>query len=254
MSVEYDKLINKSERETDTVSDKYRENMYKTIESGKLDPSFSDTIDNINNGDYWVISLINNIFQVYIPEKMKEQYLNKFQSEGVKIIKYDGKTLIIEYDGKQISVGSLYLTSEVFNKKDYKSNPNHYSKDVYIPILINKLKKMKEPSKIVIGYINEEVLGAKKLFAWIEITKKEKSYILDFVNNIIVDKDSFYMFYKPEVLNEIDKDKIISDEMLSILINDLNVRYDEYLIFNEEFNNEVENKKGTILNEMHPLE
>lgn len=239
MSVEYNKLMLKFEEENNKINMNYIDNIYQVLEQDNVDKLLLDNINNLSNGDYWIIELVNNFFDLTIPEKMKEQFVNRLESEGIKVIKYNKKNLIIEYNSKQINIGNLCSSFRQFDKRYYNANTTYYSKDVYIPILLDKMNDINYESKIVIGYIKEEVLESKKLFAWIEITKKGKVYVLDFVNNIVIDKDSFYIFYKPEILNVIEKDDVISDDILSVLINNFDIQYDEYLIFNKEFNKDI---------------
>lgn len=247
MSAIYDKLLNNDLKNNEKLNNEYIKNIYELVEGQENKDSNPIEIDNTTNDDYCIISIINNIFGVYNPEKTKQQYFDKLQRLGVKIIKYDSKSLMLEYNNKKINIDGLYMNSEIFDKSDYTSNPYHYTKDIYIPILIRKIREINNPAKIVIGNIKEESLLSNKLFAWIEVSNNDKTLVLDFVNNIIIDKDIFYMFYKPNILNQITKESLIDDKYISMLINDFNVRYDEYLIFNKEYNKEIENKKGTIL-------
>lgn len=236
MSVEYDRLMLKFKEENRNNKNKYIEDIYKVLEQDKVDEVLIDSINNNCNGEYWIIQLIRNIFDSTIRDKYKEQFLNRLLSEGIKIIKYNKKTLILEYNDKQISVGNLHSNFKQFDK-------NIYNQVNYIPILINKIRELNHNAKIVIGYVKQEALNSRKLLAWIEIQKNTKSYVIDLCDNIVIDKDSFYMFYKPEVLNEVKKEEVISDELLSFLVNDLSVQYDEYLIFDKAFKKDIQKNK-----------
>ena len=51
------------------------------------------------------------------------------------------------------------------------------------------------------------------------------------------------MFYNVEVINNVSKNDVLNEETLSVLINDLSINYDEYLIYAQEFNKEVHKKR-----------
>lgn len=247
MSIGYERLALKSQKNNDETTTRYLENTFRILcEELNYDELFK-CLDNDYNDNYWIMLILKNLFDPNMPNKYKEQFINKLINNGVKIIKYDPKTLIIECEGRTSTIKNLYLNEDEFNKSDYNEYVNYFDKNIYIPILINKIKKLSDNSKIVIGYVKGELLDNKQLLAWIEVIKNNKTYVIDFTSNMIIDKNSFYSFYKPEILNEIKKENLISDKLLSVLINDLSIQYDEYLIFDREFKREIEKKKELFL-------
>lgn len=241
MSVEYDKLINKVLKESNENINEYYGLLHDTRETKDF-YSLIKKLDGKTNNNYWLIEIVNHIFEPNSNYGLKDQFFDKLSNLGVQIIKYDGQKLIIKCDGEIFTFRDLCLYFREFNKRDY-NNPNHYDKENYIPILIDKLKLLDDTSKLVIGYINEELLNSKKIRCWIEIIKNNKSYVIDFVNNICMEKEHFYNFYNVEIINKVSKNDVLNEEVLSVLINDLSISYDEYLIYAQEFNKEVHKKR-----------
>jgi len=181
--------------------------------------------------------LINTIYKSDISNTEKNSCINKAVLNNIKIINCNRKELIVKYKNRIINIKNLYYVFKNFSKGTFV-NKN------YIQTLIDKIRKLKYEAKIVIGDIKDETLDSNRIHVWIEFLKNEKTYIIDVSNSVVIDKDSFYMFYKPEILNEIKKDEVINDELLSILVNDLSIQYAEYLIFNKKLEKELKRKKG----------
>lgn len=238
MSKEYDRLLKKMVNKTRKNETEFILNMYQFIE-GNINSNFLDYI----NYDYYIIPIINMIFDPELQKMNKKKYVQKLINNNIKVLKYNEKELIIELEGKELTFRNLQLTNSYFEQKDCNKNIIRYKESIYIPILIEKLRFLDQSYKIIIGNIQEETVNRNKLFAWMEFSKNNKEYVIDYVHNIIFDKESFYFFYKPNILNKIEKDNLLNDRLISILIDILNIRYDEYLIFNKEINKEVSKKK-----------
>lgn len=241
MNIEYDKLLKKDLKE----SNNKREELQDLVEN-KDYSKLSCILKGTANDNYWIIEIVNNIFAPNTPLESKTQYFKKLEELEVDTIKYDRETLILKVDGEIFTFKNLCSKFREFKNSDYHKI-NYYDNNIYIPILMNKLKLLNSTGKIVIGYITEELLDAKKLRSWIEITKNNKTYAIDFVNNICMDQKQFYMFYKPNILNKVSDENIMDNTVLSALINEFNLKYDEYLIFAEEFNRDLQKKKGLLI-------
>jgi len=243
MSIGYNRLIETEENKNYCINQNHLNEMFRIVAENINNQDSIDCFISKIDFNHSIRILINNIFDPNMPDKMKKKFINQLENNDVKIIDYSREKLIIEYTDKKIVIGNLCLLHKNFNKKDYKNNL-YYRKDVYIPILLDKLRKLNHKSQIVTGYIDTELLDNKKLYSWLEIVNNKKDYVIDFINNIIIDKDSYYMLYNPKVLNSIKKDDVLNNETLSILINDLSIEYDEYLIFDKEFKEEIKKKKS----------
>lgn len=241
MSVEYNKLISKMLKQSNENINEYYGLLHDTRETKDFN-TLVKSLEGKTNDNYWLIEIVNHIFEPSSNYCSKDQYFEILKELDVHLIKYDGQKLIIKNNGEILMFKEPSLTFRGFSKKDYNT-PNYYNKEIYIPILIDKLKLLDDTSKLVIGYVNEELLDSKKIRCWIEINKNQNVYVIDFVNNISMEKELFYKFYNVEVINKVSQKDIINEKMLSVLINDLSVSYDEYLIYAQEFNKEVHKKR-----------
>lgn len=243
MNKEYDRLIKYEEEKRNKLEQQFLEDKFKILEQETCDKNLFYSVLNRSNTNYWIIELINYIFHPSETGENKELYINQLKKGGIKVIKYEKESLLIKYRKKSILVQDLCSTFTQFTKEDYYSSIAIYKRENYIPILLQKITKLDNKSKIMIGYINEEILNAKKLYSWIEIKINNKIFVIDFVNNIVINREAFYMFYKPEILNGIKKENILNPELITLLTKELNINYDEYLIFNKEFEKEIKKKK-----------
>ena len=243
MSKEYNRLREYEEKKYNKLEQQFLEDKFKILEQETYDKNLFYSILDRANTNYWIIELINYIFNPSETSENKKLYINQLKKGGIKVIKYDNLSLLIKYRNKSILIQDLCSIFDQFTKEDYYSSIAIYKRENYIPVLLQKITKLGNKSKIMIGYISEDTLDVKKLYSWLEIKINNKIFVIDFINNIVINKEAFYMFYKPEILNEIKKENILNPELITILTKDFTVNYDEYLIFSKEFENEIQKKK-----------
>ena len=190
MSVEYNKLKQQTTKKSEQELNSYVHSMLVSIDRLKRNKEFLVEYKGKINKHYWLIQMICQMFKVNFSKKTVESYYEKMQKEGVKILKQKEKFLILRYNDTTIIVAAI-------NNNGYNFN--------YVTTTIEQLRKCKHEAKIVTGYIKCDTSEVKQLLSWLEITNGNNAVVADYFNNIVIDKNSFYMFYHPEILNEIKK-------------------------------------------------
>ena len=90
--------------------------------------------------------------------------------------------------------------------------------------------------------ITEELDKIQKLHFWIEYTKNNKTYVIDYLNNIVVNKEGYYLLTQPKFINEISSEQLNQDTV-TLLNESFKLEHSEILCFYQEFEKDLKKIK-----------
>ena len=95
---------------------------------------------------------------------------------------------------------------------------------------------IKDPNKVVTGFIYDISDKIKFLHSWVETSINNTDVVIDFTMNIIINKNAYYKLQHAEPLNSIsDKDLIKDNDFIHFFSQNVNsVNIKEYLLFRDE--------------------
>lgn len=135
----------------------------------------------------------------------------------------------------------------ISSRKYYSIKNNSKNKNLY-KHLIELSKNLNYKNSIVTGYIYGISPNDKKLHSWIEFKKKNEDYVIDFINNLVINKSGYYYLTHAEKLNEVSSEILKSDEIIYNEFNKiLNLSEQEYLIFRDFIIKDLEKNKSLVL-------
>lgn len=242
MNKNYELLFKKDEIKGKELSQKYLEFIWAKIEN--IDNKFENNT-NLYSEENLIFSTIINLCDANISETTKKSEISKFQYSDI-IRDYDiNKNGLINILTDNCSISAIRLSGnikEISNIKYYSSKGNNYES------LIMLSKNLKRDNKIVTGYIYNESDKIKQVHSWIEFKKAKKDYIIDYKNNLIMNKAGYYFLKHVEKINEISSNYLKEDEYLFNEFNQiLNLKEQEYLTFRDEIMKDLEKNKQLIL-------
>ena len=176
-----------------------------------------------------IFNTICNIFDVSGTKKLLNSEFKKLKSiEHVSNCEFSRNNLSLNFKNVNINV------------KKINKNADNFSNNIYEIIQLSK--QLKEPNKIVIGYLTEELDKIQKLHFWIEYTKNNKTYVIDYLNNIVVNKEGYYLLTQPKFINEISSEQLNQDTV-TLLNESFKLEHSEILCFYQEFEKDLKKIK-----------
>ena len=156
---------------------------------------------------------------------------------------YDNLEIISYIDNVEIIINDLNIKATILSGNIKNINDNSYDKQ-YLNYsnernIMNLFSKLKSPSNIVTGYIYGPSNKMKEMLTWIEITKDDEEYVLDFKHNIIINKQAFYYLTSAEKVNVIDRETFNSDKKILDELENIEDIKEIYLAFRDELMKDV---------------
>jgi len=245
MNKNYELLFKKMEEESNEFIKAYVNHAYCVLENQKSSFTEENNIPYIEEASLfdkicYIYELndskVNNIISKFKEFDIVKDYDVEINKKDIKINISTEKTPIkvIRFAGKYKSIGNnkYYELRNLRNlKKDYKT-------------LIQVSKLLNIDNKIVTGYVYGFSNKVKSVYSWIEFKKNNEEYVIDFYNNLIMNKDAYYYLRHVDKINEISSKTIEEDECLFNEFNNiLNFDIQEYLIFRDEIMRDLKKKE-----------
>jgi len=226
MSLGYNSLRTKEENKYSKYKNEILECMY-SFDFNRLNKLLE--ISELNYEGNLIFNTICNLFNVSSSKSLLNSELKKLKNiEEISKCNFSRNNLSFNFKNTNVKV-----------KKIIK-NPEEFTKNLNGVIEISK--QLQKPNKIVIGYLTEELDKIQKLHFWIEYTKNNETYVVDYLNNIIINKEGYYLLTQPKIMNEINSDQINYDTVT--LLNEIfKLEHDEILCFYQEFEKDLKKIK-----------
>ena len=224
MSFGYNSLITKENKDYS----QHKNEMLEILYSFDVDRLNKLTSSKLNCDGTLIFDAICNMFDTSTSKKLLNSEFKKLEDiEEVSQCDFARNNLSLNFKNVDINVKKITKNTDNFN--------NIYE-------IIQLSKQLKEPNKIVIGYLTEELDTIQKLHFWIEYTKNSETYVIDYINNIVINKEGYYLLNQPKIINEINSDQLNNDTVT--LLNELfKLEYDEILCFYQEFEKDLKKIK-----------
>jgi len=234
MSVGYNYLKVNEENNYSKYKNELLEAVY-SFDDEKLTEIFSNSKSNCENN--LIFNKICDVLNPFLTKKQIKKKLDIFKTlESVDKCDFSNNQLGFIYESSNISAKKLNKQFPFINQSDFKGYGVNINK--YIAQTIKLSRNLEQPSTIVIGYLTEELDKIRKLHCWLEFEKDNKTYIIDFPNNLLINKDEYYMFTQPNIINKIDSNNL-DDNIVDILHNIFQLEYEEIVCFYEELKKDI---------------
>lgn len=172
-----------------------------------------------------------NIYTLKRDKFFKSFALKEYLSDIV----YDDENEINHYEDKEFSFDFMLLSDKIDNNrliKQLKSKKRfHKCHESSIGMCLNDDENN---MKILIGYV--PCVNTEVLHSVVEMTEDDIKYIIDFTQNLIMEKEDFIKTNCFRVINEVTSEDLKKDKDI---ICELEIRTPFYLFFRDEINKEL---------------
>ena len=246
--------LSKKFKELYIVPDKKSENWdkkafkYGAEKNVKKLEAHLDTADQLYMDEYQISSALDSFTDKTVPEKEKLRLLNDLKNiEYIDSVKVD--KLKVSIKGKDFKLIAFRLSDCIEELKEDKNIETKNRKGKCHVKSMEISLRLGYQNDIVTGYIYGLSNKAKYLHSWVEFKNlKNMEFVIDYTENIIINKNAYYMLRHAEPLSRISREELAKDRNLIYKrlneIGSINIK--EYLVFRDELSKDIERNKNAF--------